>query len=326
MNSARFPTLLFGIFFLLLPSVMAQSSEMATVRVVSIPGRPLPIVAAQEQGFFARRGITVSLTVMPNSAALRNAIADGTADVAHAAVDNAVAIADSGVVIVMGGDESFNELIAQPGTKSVEDLRGKVLIVDAPDTAYALQLKKMLLVHGLHARLDYQLKPMGTTPHRLELMRSEKNYTASMLSPPTSLLAKRDHFVSLGSTRDALGPYQALGAFVRQKWAKQNSAVLVRYLAGYIEGQRWLLDPAHKRQVIQLIMSEWKVPQDIAGETYSLMTGGWFQPDAKFDPAAFETVLKLRAEIEGDWGGHPPSAGKYYDPEFYNLAVSELKQ
>jgi ABC-type nitrate/sulfonate/bicarbonate transport system substrate-binding protein len=326
MNCARLPALLFGFFFLLLPCVMAQSNEMATVRVVAIPGRPLPIVAAQEQGFFARRGITVSLNVMPHSAALRNAIAEGTADVAHAAVDNGVAIADAGVVIVMGGDESFNELIAQPGTKSVKDLRGQVLIVDAPDTAYALQLKKMLLMHGLHAGSDYQLKPMGTTPHRLEVMRSDKSYAASMLSPPTSLLAKRDHFVSLGSTREVLGPYQALGAFVRQKWAKQNSGVLVRYLAGYIEGQRWLLDPAHKQQVIELIIAEWKVPQDIAVETYSLMTGGWFQPDAKFDPAAFETVLKLRAEIDGDRGGHLPSAGKYYDPEFYNLATSEVKR
>ena len=230
------------------------------------------------------------------------------------------------MVIVIGGDESFNELIAQPGIKSIEDLRGKVLIVDAPDTAYALQLKKMLLMHGLQAGKDYQVKPMGTTPRRLEVMRTDKSYAASMLSPPTSLMAKRDGFVSLGSTRDALGPYQALGGFVRQPWAKQNSDLLVRYLATYIEGQRWLLAPAHKRQVIDLIATEWKVPEAVASETYRLMISGWFQPDARFDAAAFQTVLKVRAEIEGERGGNPPLPNNYYDPVFYDTAVSKLKQ
>ena len=325
MTMARGTMFLAGIF-LLLPPLMAQSKDLTTIHVVSIPGRPLPIVAAEKQGFFARRGIALKLDVMPNSTALRKAIAEGTADVAHAALDNAVAIAQAEVVIVIGGDVSFNGLVAQPGIKSIEDLRGKILIVDAPDTAYALQLKKMLLMHGLQAGVDYQLKPMGTTPHRLEVMRTDKSYAASMLSPPTSLLAKRDGFVSLGSTRDALGPYQALGDFVRQPWAKQNSDLLVRYLAAYIEGQRWLLDPAHKRQVIELIAAEWKVPEAIATETYALMTGGWFQPDARFDADAFRTVLKLRAEIEGGWGGNPPPPDNYYDPKYYGLALETLER
>lgn len=114
MNIARYAAFLFGIF--LLPSLMAQSKDLTTIRVVSIPGRPLPIVAAEKQGFFARLGIAVKLDVMPNSIALRKAIAQGTADVAHAALDNAVPIAKNSVVIVIGGDESFNELVTQPGT------------------------------------------------------------------------------------------------------------------------------------------------------------------------------------------------------------------
>jgi len=40
-----------------------------------------------------------------------------------------VELAHQDVVIVMGGEGSQNELIAQPGTKSIADLRGKTLIV-----------------------------------------------------------------------------------------------------------------------------------------------------------------------------------------------------
>ena len=62
---------------------------------------------------------------------------------------------------------STNELIAQPDIHSVADLRGKTVIVDAPNTAYALQLKKILLLSTLKAGRDYEIKPIGATPLRL---------------------------------------------------------------------------------------------------------------------------------------------------------------
>ena len=72
-------------------------------------------------------------------------------------------------------------------------------------------------------------------------------------------------------------------------------------------------------------MAEWKVPETIAAETYSFMTSGWFERDAHFDRDAFRTVLKLRAEIEGEWGGNPPPSANYYDPEFYDAAIAKLR-
>jgi hypothetical protein len=35
-------------------------------------------------------------------------------------------------------------------------------------------------------------------------------------------------------------------------------------------------------------------------------------------------VLKLRAELEGQWGGHPPPADKYVDLSYYNAAMAGL--
>lgn len=73
-----------------------------------------------------------------NSDELRTEFATGQGDIAYLSVDNAVAmveLAHQDVVIVMSGDTSQNELIAQPDVKSVRDLRWKILIVDAPNTA-----------------------------------------------------------------------------------------------------------------------------------------------------------------------------------------------
>ena len=82
--------------------------------------------------------------------------------------------AGADVVIVMGGESSQNELIVQPEIKSIADLRGRKVLVDAPNTAYALQLKKILLMNGLQPGKDFDMKPVGSTPYRLQGMKDDK--------------------------------------------------------------------------------------------------------------------------------------------------------
>ena len=38
----------------------------------------------------------------------------------------------------------------------------------------------------------------------------------------------------------------------------------------------------------------------------------------------FTNVLKLRAEIEGQWGGHPPTPENYIDLSYYDKALAGL--
>ncbi len=303
-------------------------SAPPTIHVVSLYPH-LPIVIAQERGLFAKYGVHADVTTVPNSGALREALANGKADVAHAAADNAVAMVQSAgvdVVLVMGGEGSANELIAQPEIHSAAELRGKTLIVDAPNTAYALQLKKILALHGLSAGKDYEVKPVGATPLRLQAMREHKEYAASILGPPTSVLARSGGFSSLATTQDLIGPYQATSAFVRREWAQDHSALLEHYLAAYAEGQRWLLAPENKMQVLALVKKQWRLSDDQAKETYGLIEGHiWYEPDARFDNEGFKNVLALRAEIEGSWGGHAPPPEKYIDLSYYQRALAMVK-
>ena len=46
--------------------------------------------------------------------------------------------------------------------------------------------------------------------------------------------------------------------------------------------------------------------------------------DARFDMEGFKNVLKLRAEIEGQWGGTPPAPDKYIDLSYYDKALAGL--
>jgi len=302
--------------------------ELQTIHVVALYPH-LPIVIAQEHGLFAKYGLDVQIETVPSSDALRDELATGKADLAHAAADNAVAMVETAkvdVVLVMGGEGSTNELMAQPGTGTVSDLRGKTVIVDAPNTAYALQLKEILLLHGLKAGKDYEIKPIGATPIRLKAMQEHKEYAASILGPPSSVQAKSFGLVSLAKTQDVIGPYQATSAFVQRAWGREHSEIVTRYLAAYVEGQRWLMDPANKEPVLALVKKQWHLSDDQALATYALIQGHfWYETDARFDLEGFKNVLKLRGEIERQWGGNPPTAEAYFDSSYYEKAIRKIQ-
>jgi NitT/TauT family transport system substrate-binding protein len=308
----------------------AQTPAAQQIHVLTLLGRPIQFVIADKQGLFTKYGLEVANDNKKNSDELRADLAAGKGDVAYLAVDNAVAmveLAHQDVVIVMGGEGSQNELIAQKDIKSIADLRGKTLIVDAPNTAYALQMKKILALSGLAAGKDFEIKPFGATPQRLIAMREQKDFAGSMLGPPVSLVAKKEGFVSLGSVPQLIGPYQAAGFFTERAWAKDHPDLLVAFLSACIEAQRWLLNPANKQQVTDLLAAQYHLAPEIAAEDYdiSITHPGGFAKDAQFDLRGFENVLKLRAEVEGQWGGHPPSPDRYYDPSYYQAALRKAK-
>lgn len=309
-------------------------AQQPPIKVIVFPGLSnLAILSAQHNGFFAKRNIEIELINTPNSSELRNGLAEGRYHIAHAAVDNAVAQIENQKVeasIVMGGDSGLNLLIVQPEIKSIEDLRGKTVVVDAPNTAYALLLYKMLQVKGLERNKDYKVNPVGGTGQRLAAMTNDKaNAAGGMMNPPFSIRAiKSGQFKSLGSPSAIVGPYQAGGVWVLTKWGKSNEDLLVRYLQANVEGIRWATNPANQAAAVKLLADRLKLDMDTA--TASLEMGldakaGGFARDLAFDMAGFRNVLSLRAEMEGQWGGKPPAPDKFLDMSYYSKALAGLK-
>jgi ABC-type nitrate/sulfonate/bicarbonate transport system substrate-binding protein len=122
--------------------VMAQG--LTSVKVMVFPGvQNFPIFAAQHKGLFAKHGIAIELLYTPNSRTQREGLARGDHQIIQTAADNPVAmveVAKADAVIVTGGDHGFNQIIVQPEINSLAELRGKTVVVDAPNTAFAFLL------------------------------------------------------------------------------------------------------------------------------------------------------------------------------------------
>ena len=319
-----------GFAFLLFLVLSAAATAQTAVRTKVFPGaQALPLIAGVQQGIFEQHGIKLDLLFTASSQELRDGLASGDFQIAHSAVDNAVAMVEMAkhdVVIVTGGDSSMNEFFVQPDVRSIADLKGRTVIVDAPNTAYALQAKKILRMNGVKDS-DYTLKEVGGTLFRYRAMREDRTHAASMLNPPFSVDAASSGLKSMGRAVDLIGPYQATGAFVLRKWATANRDLLERYIAAQIQATRWAVAPANKEAAAKMLVERFKLQPAVALRTWELLADPKFglATDAKFDEAGFRNVLSLRAEIEGSWGGKAPPADRYVDLSFYEKAVQKLK-
>jgi ABC-type nitrate/sulfonate/bicarbonate transport system substrate-binding protein len=320
----------FPTFFLLLVLCGAAHAQTA-MKVKVFPGaQALSLIAGTSQGIFEKHGLKVEVLFTQNSVELRDDLATGRVQIAHSAVDNAVAMVERAkhdVVIVSGGDSSMNEFFVQPEVRSFADLKGRILAVDAPNTAYALQAKKILLMNGLKEGADYSLKEVGGTLFRYRAMRDNKEMAATMLNPPFSVDAPGAGLKSMGRAVDLIGPYQATGGFVLRPWARTNADTLERYLAAFIDATRWVRAKENKEASAKMLVERFKLEPKVAERTWELLTDPKFglAPDARFNVEGFKNVLALRAEIEGDWGGKPPAAERYYDLSYYEKALKKVQ-
>jgi ABC-type nitrate/sulfonate/bicarbonate transport system substrate-binding protein len=206
------------------PGALAQGG--AALKVMVFPGLTnFPIYVAQQNGLFAKYGLTIELLAAPNSIVQRNGLAKGEHQIIHTAADNPVAmveLAKSDAVIVTGGDNGFNHIIVQPEIKSLSDLRGKTVVVDAPNTAFALLLYKALKSAGLN-KGDYVVKPVGGTDQRMTAMKDKANPAAAgIMGLPFNFLAVAGGLKDMGAATRFVGATNRLHRRMRD-WAKANS-------------------------------------------------------------------------------------------------------
>src|SRR2546428_500703 len=193
----------------------AAAADPATVRVNSFPNaKALPLHAGVAKGIFARRGVGLQLSFTENSTRQREGLAAGEFDLVHSAVDNAVAMVETSkkdVLIVTGGDSGMNEFFVQADVASFADLRGRKLAVDAPNTAYAIQAKKILQKHGLKDGTDYTVVPVGRGELRLKAMAENRDYAAAILNLPFTIQAEQ---LGMQSPESSLGLVYSRGALL----------------------------------------------------------------------------------------------------------------
>jgi ABC-type nitrate/sulfonate/bicarbonate transport system substrate-binding protein len=173
----------------------AQGPSEVTVNVFP-GGFNWGIYVAQERGIFAKNGINVTVQGTGGSVAQMTGLSEGKFDIAMTAVDNIVAYVEGQgeapigpqpeFFAFMGSDTGFLSLVTAPDVKTVADLKGRALSVDALTTGYAFVLFDILRRSGL-GEGDYQVAKVGGMVQRWNALREHKQ-DGTMLSTPYNIL------------------------------------------------------------------------------------------------------------------------------------------
>lgn len=316
----------------MLPLITGVAMADETVHVNAFPSASnLPVWVGQHEGLFQRQGLTVELSHPAGSVAQFKGLMDGKYGILLTALDNVVAYhdghgeADLGgpidLVAIMGMDSGFLTLIAAPGTKTITDLKGKVMAVDALTTGFSFALQELLARGGV-AKDAVSYAAFGSSGARWKALQEGKAQ-AALLTLPLDLDATDKGFVALGTVAGTLGHYQATVGALRLGWGQAHRATVTAFLRGYRDAIAWIVAPEHKDAATAILH---EAMPDLApaqlGRVMALLVDPHegMERDLAIDPDGAAMVLSLRARYAapnaapaGDWQ-------RYADPSFVAAA------
>jgi ABC-type nitrate/sulfonate/bicarbonate transport system substrate-binding protein len=318
----------------LLAVVAADASQAQTppLAVMTFPGGAnLPLWVAEKKEFLARQGLSLNVQPAPNSVALARGLMNGSVDVALWAFDNIVAYQEGqGEVALDAAPDFFAfmafsrgtlRLVVNPEIRTVADLKGRTLAVDALATGYSLVLIKILALGGLRDG-DYRLEPVGGTGQRAQAL-MENRYAGTILTTPLDLLPEARGYRRLANAVEAFGPYQTIVAAARRAWAQDHRDRVIDFIRAGVAALDWLFDPANRAEAVAIYRQALpSVPAPMAERAVAALLDAdeGLSPRGRLEHAAMMTVLRLRSEL-----GRPArllaDPAPYVDERYYRDAI-----
>jgi ABC-type nitrate/sulfonate/bicarbonate transport system substrate-binding protein len=270
---------------------------------------------------FAAEGLDLALEITPSSVYQFERLAAGEFDLACSSFDNIVAYregqgaADTGgvtdFVALMGATQIELSLVAVPDVKSIADLKGRSIALDALATGFAFVFYEMLAREGIP--LDaVELVAVGATPQRFQAVKSGEHAAALTIEPFTTL-AKAAGCNFLAKSTDLFAAYQGGVVAARSSFADGHEKLVDGFIRGYLKALAWTLDPANRASAAELLCARMPQIQPKMADTVMaslLSPRSGLTPEAAIIPDGMATVLDLRSR-------HAPGSPKLDDIERY---------
>ena len=190
---------------------------------------------AREAGIFAKNGLDADLVRTRTTIGVM-ALLSGELDFIQASgpVVLESTLRGSDLVYIAGGMATLDFIfMSQPEIKTAEMLKGGVVGLASIRGASLVATEFALQKLGLNSK-DVKFIVIGGTPERLISMRN-KRLQATLLSPPTSIVAEREGFNVLADV-GALGlPFLHNGIAASRRFVRDNPETARRYVKAQVE-------------------------------------------------------------------------------------------
>lgn len=278
------------------PSLGAQSLEpkpeknRLEVAIAATGPLYLPLILANEAGYFSKRGLTVRLTTLSATSSAQ-ALLSGQIDIYQGGTATIHAnVAGSDVIYIAASvDRSTLVLFGQKGLPQFEQLRGKSVATTSVGAFGEIAMRKAAKERGLEIGKDIKLLYHKGPPEALSTF-LVGNADGVIITPPQTEMARSKGYPVIIDFYEKglkiIGP----GTGVARWFAQKHPNTLKIFLMGYLDGvKRSLEDPAYAKSV--LAQSSKLTDAKLIEDSYQEGVKVWNR-DMTVDPEAIKLVLE----------------------------------
>jgi taurine transport system substrate-binding protein len=267
----------------------------------------LPLFIALEAGYFAKRGLNVSVNQVGATIAVQGVIS-GTIDIYQggtAAIAANLAGADI-IYVAAAVDRNSLILFGQKGITSFESLRGKSIATTFPGAFGEIAIRMTARKQGMEVGKDLKLLYHRSPAEALSTF-FVGNADGLVISPPQTELAKQQGYpIIIDYYKEGLkivGP----GTSVTREFLQKYPNTIKAFLMSYLDGVKRAVDD---EEFAKKIESKYTKIADskILSENYQQGLRVW-NKDMTVDPAAIRVVLDDSSDAKAK-GADPK---KFYD-------------
>jgi ABC-type nitrate/sulfonate/bicarbonate transport system substrate-binding protein len=211
----------------------------------------LPVLLANEAGYFTKRGLTVNISTLSATASAQ-ALLSGQVDIYQGGTATIHAnVGGSDLIYIAASvDRSTLVLFGQKGLTTFDALRGKAVATTSVGAFGEIAMRKTAKEHGMEIGKDIKLLYHKGPPDALSTF-LVGNADGVIITPPQTEMARSKGFPVLIDFFEKglkiIGP----GTGVARVFMQKNPNTLKVFLMGYLDGvKRSLDDPAYAQKIL----------------------------------------------------------------------------
>ena len=290
----------------LLMSPVARADDKLEVGLIgAISMTHWPLLIGLKKGYYAAEHVSLDLIHAQSSSGVLQQLAAGSIDatISAALVEPIYAISKGAPIRLARLEIQLPPyaIEAKAQYKTLEDLRGKTIMIDAPTGITKIYVERMLVPHHVDpSAVDYVYA--GATVARFNAL-SSGAVDATILLPPFSLSAEEAGFSNLGLVADYAKDLPFTGAAVNTNWASKNPDALRHFLDAHNKSVQWFLDPNNRQEAIDIMVEASKLNPEVIAKTYDfLRSRPYFEPTGQISKTKMGALIAAVGQLGGFQG------------------------
>src|SRR6266550_1550110 len=273
MTLSKLGVKVFSIFLMLVSLATVAEARKVQMAVATFSQTVLPMVVAQEKGYFREDDLDVELILMTASVA-NMALLGGNVDFISSGPSVISAIARGAPLkfVFICFNRPMHWLYAKPEIKDVKGLKGKKIGVSALGASTHFLVQEILKRYGLDSARDVTILGVGTTANRYAALQSG-TIDATNLTPPFNFKAQEAGSRELVAFVKEDYLVEPAGAIVvRESLFQSDPAVIEKLIRGMLKGLFHIRQS--RSSTIPILAKLMKTQDNVAEKIYDMVLPG----------------------------------------------------